>query len=107
MARNRYDDAFGVLRMRWNAGEPPTSQGELFLCEVWVSRTIINRSEGPKPQVVVDARREVRYLDGGRWKVLRWSGEIDDAGAGEVRRYTRVAHSRAWGATIALEGWDQ
>lgn len=106
MARNKYDDAHGVVRMRWEHGEPSSPvSGQLFVCEVWRASTRLLNSEPTKPRINVEARQEVRMWADGAWKTVGWNGVIRQSEPGEVRRHTRL-FARNHYMTVTLDGWS-
>ena len=102
--RNRYDDANGVCRMRWNRGAPSEGSDRPVLVEVWRSETNL-WYEANKPRVAVVASLEMWVRQDGQWMAIGWGGKLRPAEEGEVRRHS-YTYSRRWESTIALDGWD-
>lgn len=105
MSRNRYDDAFGVVRVRWQAGAPSEDSGRIVLCEVWQSTLSINYVASTKPEVAVTAIQEIRVCEGGKWWSIGYGGDKREAKGGHVRRHAYLV-SRSWRTTVALDGWS-
>lgn len=107
MSRLRYDAAFGVLPLEWEQGAPRDDTYGLVLVELWRAETKIHAHEPTKPRVRVTAQAEVRVRIGGKWMAIDpVHGTPREPMTGEIRRHARLASSRRWNATIALEGWN-
>lgn len=103
MARNRYEEGYGVARLRWKLGEPDTQPYGTVLVEVWSSALNLDH-EAAKPRVEVRARVEMRRYRNGEWQSMSFNGEWAASAAGRVRRHAHLP-SRNWYGTVALDGW--
>lgn len=104
MARNRYDDAFGVARIRWQRDEPDNS-GSPVLVEVWRPTVDGLIYESPtKPRVIISARVEMRVFKDSKWWTVGWGGDLSPSAPGQIRRWALLPW-RTWSQTITLDGW--
>lgn len=106
MSRARYDDAFGVVPLKWRRGQPSSDTGRVVLVEVWRAFTDIEFTEPTKPRISVSASLEFWVRRDDEWMVLGFRGAMVAAEPGEVRRHA-FTDSRSWSATIALDGWGE
>lgn len=106
MARQKYDDAYGVLRMNWKRGSPELPwYGGAVVVEIWDAESRANMHEARMPQVRVSAVREVWVRNDGQWRAVRSNGTLSDIHPGEVRRHATVNAMRWWETTITIDGW--
>lgn len=105
--RNHYEPAYGVVRLRWQRGEPPRSPLPV-LCEVWRSSlSVESYMPGDRPRVNVNARIELRSWDSetSQWRVATYRGKSEPVEPGEVRRYATLP-MRSWSSVVKLDGWE-
>jgi hypothetical protein len=103
MANNKYEDAFGVLRLRWEYGEPEDRIYGPYVVELW--RTGLSTWEARKPEVTVDATLEVRISVNGETKALAHHGALVEPREGTVRRWARLVRGRNWRGNVKIDGW--
>lgn len=106
MSRNRYDDAFGVVRIKWVKGEPERTP-YVVLCEVWEPTLLIAYEPDTKPRVSVSAHIEARVYKDNAWRRIGYNGSLFLVeGDGQVRRHATLV-PRSWFGTVALDGWSK
>lgn len=119
MSKGQYEDAFGVLALEWERGEPPKYDHQPVICEVWYADLQIADfldQTGQRPAVRVQSRIEFRvWTKENGWRVIGWSGELHDPKAmtaihggqgGVVRRFARPTMRYAH-INITLDKWGK
>lgn len=110
MTRNKYEEAFGVTRLRWQQGDPSDENGSVVIVEVWRTTLHAGVYTGVRPSVNVTADIQVWTRAGGEWRRVGHAGTTELAypqnRAGfDVRRWAPLA-SRQWNGRVTLDGWS-
>lgn len=112
MARNRYEDALGVTRLRWQQGGPDSHEATLAIVEVWRTTLHAGGHTGIRPEVFVAASIELWAWKDSQCKPERLRRAAVGAPRFRVRRdenalAANAPPSRIWTGRITLDGWGE